>query len=368
MKKLYSRNVNGSVQVWWAEQSADSYTESYGQLEGKIVTTDPTICLPKNVGRANETLGEVQAVKEVAALYKKKLKTGYFEDIADIDKQQYVQVMLAKKFDDRKAKVVYPVIVQNKFNGARCVATKDGLFSRKGEQFLSCPHIEEDLASFFKHNPDAVLDGELLGIGFKEKLNETMSLIRRTANITPEHLAKTREMILYHTYDCYGFKGIEKSSAYPVRQAALDIAMFDTLYIRSVPSVLCCNEEEVMEYFQTLIDDNEEGAIVRLLNAPYENKRSSNLLKLKAEDDSEAEILDITEGTGNWAGTGKRITLKWNEKIFDATFKGTHEEAVVFLAEKEKWIGRTVTFLYNGKTAFGVPNYARVDINNCLKS
>lgn len=59
---------------------------------------------------------------------------------------------------------------------------------------------------------------------------------------------------------------------------------------------------------------------------------------------------------------------RWGGKVFDATFKGTHEEAVVFLAEKEKWIGRTVTFLYNNLTAFGVPNYARVDINNCIKS
>ncbi len=367
MKKLYSRTATGAVQVWWAEQDGDKYTQSYGQQHGAIVTTDPTVCLPKNVGRANETSGEAQAAKEVKALYTKKLKTGYFENIEDIDKLQYVEPMLAKKFDDRKAKVVYPVIVQNKYNGARCVATKDGLFSRKGEKFLSCPHIEEDLAPFFKHNPDAVLDGELLGVGCKEKLNETMSLIRRTANITPEHLAKTREMILYHTYDCYGFKGIEKSSTYPVRQAALDIAMFDTLYIRPVPSVLCCNEEEVMEHFQTLIDDNEEGAIVRVIDAPYENKRSSYLLKLKPEDDDEAIIRDITEGTGNWAGTGKRITLEWKGLTFDATFKGTYEEAVIFLYNKEFWIGRTVTFLYNGLTGLGVPNYARVDINNCLK-
>ena len=197
MNKLYSRNVNGSVQVWWAEQIGDSYTQSYGQLDGKIVTTEPTKCLPKNVGRANETSGEIQAAKEVEALIKKKLKNGYHKRLEDIDNFQYVQVMLAKKFEDRRDKIVYPVIVQNKFNGARCVATKEGLFSRKGEKFESVPHIREALESFFELNPDAVLDGELLALGMKEKLNETMSLVRRTVNITENHLNKSRELVRY---------------------------------------------------------------------------------------------------------------------------------------------------------------------------
>ncbi len=368
MKKLYSRTATGAVQVWWAEQDGDKYTQSYGQQHGAIVTTDPTVCLPKNVGRANETSGEAQAAKEVKALYTKKLKTGYFENIEDIDKLQYVEPMLAKKFDDRKAKVVYPVIVQNKYNGARCVATKDGLFSRKGEKFLSCPHIEESLASFFEKNPDAVLDGELLGTGFKDKLNETMSIIRRTVNITPEHYERSKELVRYHVYDGYGFAGVEKTTTYVTRQTAIDLVLEDKEFIVSVPSLVCHNEEEVMKYFKTLIDNNEEGAIVRVINSPYENKRSWNLLKLKPEDDDEAVIVDIMEGTGNWAGTGKIMTLLWRGKETDATFKGSHEEATLFLKEKDKWIGRTVTFLYNGFTGLGLPNYARVDINNCLKS
>lgn len=30
-------------------------------------------------------------------------------------------------------------------------------------------------------------------------------------------------------------------------------------------------------------------------------------------------------------------------------------------------IDRTVTFLYNGLTGLGTPNYARMDIKNCFK-
>lgn len=43
----------------------------------------------------------------------------------------------------------------------RCVATKNGLFTRKGEKYISVPHIEEALKPFFDKHPESVLDGEL---------------------------------------------------------------------------------------------------------------------------------------------------------------------------------------------------------------
>ena len=53
--------------------------------------------------------------------------------------------------------------------------------------------------------------------------------------------------------------------------------------------------------------------------------------------------------------------------ITDATFKGTMEDCAQFLVDRDKWIGREVTFLYNGLTGLGSPNYSRVDFKNCLK-
>ena len=83
--------------------------------------------------------------------------------------------------------------------------------------------------------------------------------------------------------------------------------------------------------------------------------------------DDEAVIVNILEGNGNWSKTGKIITLKWKGEVFNATFKGTYEDGVLFLKEKNRWIGKIVTFLYNNLTGLGVPNFARVDYRNCLK-
>ncbi len=160
---LYSRTSKGGVQTWKIEVTGNSYVMITGLIDGKKTTSKPTVVKGKNIGRANETTPEQQALSEARSKFDKKAKTGYFEDIAEIDNMAYVEPILANKYFERivKNKVVFPAIVQCKFNGARCIATKDGLTSRKGERYLTCPHIEESLKTFFARYPDAVLDGEL---------------------------------------------------------------------------------------------------------------------------------------------------------------------------------------------------------------
>jgi hypothetical protein len=74
------------------------------------------------------------------------------------------------------------------------------------------------------------------------------------------------------------------------------------------------------------------------------------LIKLKPFDDDEFVIVDIIDpGTGNWGGTGKIITLKAKDgKTFNGTFKGSFEDGVKLLKEKNKWIGKVVSCTYNG--------------------
>lgn len=366
---LYSRTSTGAVQEWTIFVDANEYFTEHGQQNGKIVRSSPTVCLPTNEGRSNHRNSREQADFEAKVAWDKKQKSGgYSTNIKDIDTQKFVEPMLAKKFLDRKNKVTYPCLSQTKFNGARCIATKNGLFTRKGEKFLNTQHIEESLVAFFEKFPDAILDGELMCEGYKQELNETMKLIRRTVNITQEQRDNSRKLVRYYIYDLYDCFGVKKTDCYAKRGASINLVTKENPYCLMVKSTICRNEQEVMDHFNLLINDNEEGSIVRLLNQPYENKRSSSLLKLKSEDDDEAVITNITEGIGNWAGTGKRISLKWKGIEFDATFKGTYEQAVEFLKNKDKWIGKKVTFLYNGLTGLGTPNYSRVDINNCIKS
>lgn len=373
---LFSRTSTGAVQQWTVQIDGNKFRVESGQTDGKKVLSEWTVCEPKNVGRANATTAIEQAISEAQAKWDKKMKTGYTTDIKKIDScTAYVEPMLAKDFEDYENKLDWKggLFVQNKYNGVRCVATFEGsevvLKSRKGEPWLSVPHINKDLEKFFEKFPDAVLDGELYNYDLRQKLNELTSIVRKNKpkSITPEVLKRSEEMVFFYIYDGYGF-GLDEDVAYSVRKNWInDNLPKHSKYYRKVHTDEVTSKVELDVIYNKYLSDGEEGAIIRVPSSSYENKRSKNLLKYKPEDDAEAMIVALIEGTGNWSGTAKTCTLKWNGKTFDATFKGSFEQGVDRLKNKKDWEGKTVTFLYTGLTGLGVPNYARIDPDNCFK-
>lgn len=377
-KKLYKRDSTGKIRVWWAQQFNDEYCFFSGINEGKIVQSKNTIVKPKNVGKTNETTSCEQARLEIEAKYTKQQKLGYTDDINKIDSaaKKFIKPMLAKNYKDYASKIDLSsgnYILQCKLNGHRCIATKDGLFTRKGEEYLSVPHISEALKPFFDKFTDAVLDGELFNEDLRQQLNELSKLIRKTKHITEEDLKNSAELVRYYVYDGYGMTcdgaTLDKKSKYEIRKKSIDrfIDGFNVDCITYVANYPVKSEEGFFKIYNQFIEDGHEGAMLRDLNSEYENKRSKYLLKIKPDDDSEAMIIDIIEGKGNWSGTAKTATLKWGDKEFDATFKGTQEQLSEILKNKQKWLDKEVTFLYNGLTGLHTPNFARIDVNNCFK-
>lgn len=367
---IYARGNNKKILTWSITVDGTTFSVTAGQQDGKKVTAKPTLCTPKNVGRSNATTAEDQALLEAEAKWEKKIKSGgYWENVDDIDKVTFIEPMLAKKLEDRRSKIDISkgLIVQLKFNGMRCIATKDGLFTRTGERYASVPHIEGSLISFFAMFPDAVLDGELFNMELREQLNEIAKLIRRTEHFTPEHFAKTEKLVRYYVYDGWGF-GAEESDPYKKRKLMIDTTNFSCPYIMPVEDEMVYSWEQLDAVYQTFVADNHEGAIARIPDSPYERKRTNNLLKIKPCLDDEFEIISIEEGQGNWSGVAKIVGLKTKDgKFFNATFKGTMAEALECLQNKSQWIGKIVTIQFNGMTGLNCPQYAQFDYKNCLK-
>lgn len=353
------------------EQDNGRYRTVSGLMNGELVTSEWTLAKPKNIGKSNETNVKEQASTEVESRYKKQRKLAYFDDLGKIDESRFVEPMLAKIYKNYKEDIDLSEgkwLLQCKFNGMRCIATKDGLFTRKGEKYLSCPHIEEALRLFFKSHPQAVLDGELFNHAYRQSLNEISKLVRKTVKITPNDIKRSRELVQYYIYDGYGF-GLDKERPYHERKKWIDTNVIGNYtHVAKVEDYHLKGSKDLDKHYESLVDEGHEGAILRRKDMKYEHKRSKNLLKVKPEDDDEGEILDIIEGEGNWSGTGKVIRLRWKDREFDATFKGTQAEATQFLKDRAKWVGKKVAFLYNGLTGLGTPNYARVDIKNCAKN
>lgn len=389
---LYARTSTGAIQVWWMEQEGNQFRSVSGQQDGIKTIAQWTTATAKNTGKINATSSEQQAVVEIQAKYDKQLKSnGYWSDIKDVDKDKFFQVMLAKSYGDYKEKLDWSkgIGVQIKYNGGRIVATKHGLFSRKGEKYVSIPHIEEGLEPFFNKFPDAVLDGEGFNYDLREKLNEIMKLLRKTVHVTKEDLEKSKDTIRFYIYDgfnlplCKDGQPISQTAGYVERKSAIDNAFFAPCFIDRYKDVvgqvktwIVYSEKELEELYKEFLKDKQEGAILRILDKPYENKRSKFLLKYKPIDTDEFRSISIQEGEGKFAGRVSTITYqridggfyKDGTDTFDATFKGTDNDArdLWQSGKYKELINEIQTIQYNGTTGYGKPNYARLDWDNYL--
>lgn len=355
---IFKRTSSGKVQIWYAEHEDGKYRTVSGQKHGKKTTADWTVCEAKNVGRSNETSPEQQAALEVKALYTKKLKLDYHEREKDIDIPKYLAPMLAKKYEGIKWDEHKAVFSQPKLDGIRCIATRKGLFTRKGEPIISCPHIEEAFRHLLSRQHDGVkLDGELYRHGVDL---QTIASCVRKQKPTGEDFARSEELIQYHVYDVPSLDSdfSSRASAYDgmINYSFTGDAEVYKDYIIPVRTIECKDQESLDAEHRHVIEENYEGQIVRL-EAPYENKRSKNLLKRKIFINEEFIVVDFEEGKGNWAGKAKKVYLEnpYAEGTFKAGIKGTMEYCADLLANKDEYVGIPATVKYIELTPDNVP-------------
>ena len=110
--------------------------------------------------------------------------------------------MLAHKFSEKRCDFNQPTYIQPKLDGVRCnIYLNDNkdivCFSRTGKQFMNLRHIEMSLRSFFKSQPDVVLDGELYNHKLKHDFEKIISLVRKQKP-TDEDRINAQHLIQFH--------------------------------------------------------------------------------------------------------------------------------------------------------------------------
>jgi DNA ligase-1 len=355
LETIYKKTKTGATQEWTIEVSDNKYRTHSGQVGGQITTNAWTVVYGKNEGKANGTTDNEQALKEAIAKRTKKLESGYFESITNIDTKQYFEPMLAAKWEDYKDKLTYPIYSQAKLDGIRCILTKDGMFSRNGKPIISAPHIFDSVKPLFETNPNLIFDGELYADKFANDFNKIVSLVKKTKP-TADDLKESKELIEYHIYDL-------PSSDKNFIQRAYDLAiLFETRselhpHCRIVETYKVPSEDVVTELYEKYVEEGYEGQMLRL-DGKYENKRSKNLLKHKSFVDEEYTILDICEGEGNRTGTAGYMVFQTAEgKPFKSNVKGTWDETAEMLKSKKELIGKQATIKYFNLTPDGIPRF-----------
>jgi DNA ligase-1 len=341
LSKLYSRSTTGKVCTWEIEINQNKYRTISGFDGMKLTTSEWTTCDAKSYCTAEE-----QALKEATAIHRKKMETGSFEDINQIDNKVFFEPMLAK--DYTKEKVNYPVYSQPKLDGIRCIVRVDGMWSRTGKKIISAPHIFESMKHLFEVDPNLIFDGELYADKFANDFNAICSLVKKTKP-TEHDLLESAKAIQYHIYDL------------PSHNANFSIRMEELSKI-NLPE--CCvvvltdfvkTESELMELYGKYVNDGYEGQMVRLDNK-YENKRSKYLLKHKSFVDKEYTILGVKEGVGKLEGKAGALIFDG----FESSINGNHQYLEEIWMRRNELIGKEATVKYFNLTPDGQPRFPKV--------
>lgn len=116
-------------------------------------------------------------------------------------------------------------------------------------------------------------------------------------------------------------------------------------------------QEMLDQLYADYIQDGYEGQMVRI-DAPYEQKRSKNLLKRKEFQDAEFTLIGLEEGLGNWAGYAKRAIFRLKDgREFGAGIRGSQEFCKALLNERDTHINKPATVRFFNYTPDGVPRF-----------
>jgi DNA ligase-1 len=348
LNTIYKKDVTGSIRVWYAEIGEGALEGHWrtvsGLLSGEKVASEWKFAVPKSQFNSQE-----QAIFEATAAMTKKLKIDYRKSIDNVDEKRhsFIKPMLAQRYVGWEG----PCYVQPKIDGMRCIANKDGLWTRLNNRIVSVPHIDAALEDFFNVYPEIILDGELYNHDLSDDFNTIMSLTKKTKP-TMEDLDKSARLIEYWIFDM--FDPNNPKLLFEERLDSIRSAGFDEPIVETITKEVLIEEDLNLNFIE-LLEHGYEGQMIRY-NKPYDQKRSSYLLKRKEYIDEEFALIDIQEGQGNWSGYAKIAECSMPDgRLFGAGIAGTQEFNLRLLKEKDKY--KSVTIKYFQLTPDGVPRF-----------
>ena len=310
LTELFKRDTKGKVRTWtvqygWDSDDVAGIRTISGLVDGEKITSVWNMSAPTNVGRSNARNTFEQAKFEAQAEWDKKNSKEYFADLKDIDSYENFKPMLAHDW----AKVQFEAgYTQPKLDGIRCLIDSRGMWTRAGKPINSCPHIWESVKSIFDTSPNIVLDGELYNHELKSDFQKIVSLVRKV-KCRPEEIAESAKLVEYHTYDMYDKDNTQLS--FKERQSLLS-DLVNGLNSNSMVVLVDTSKvwtfADIDKLYGQYTEAGYEGQMIRK-DAPYECKRSKNLLKRKEFITEEFKVVKVVEGQGAWTGYAKRFIL-----------------------------------------------------------
>lgn len=356
---LYKLNSTGNIQEWeiWTQ---DAIVHTVYGVSGGSMQNAAYVAEAKNFGRSNYTTAEEQATLEAQSKWEHQTKyNGYFETIEEAQKATNHRMpaggykpMKAHKYEDHKHKLSYPLCVQPKIDGMRCIAVRDNdivtLFASSGREIMNLQHIKTDLLWLMKDGD--VLDGELYCHGMP--LNQILSIVKREVN---QASIPEQSKILYHVFDLVDFE-LPFYKRHTKLAEMYEAKKWLCANVKKVNTQLVYTTAEAEKHYYTFIELGYEGMMYRNYHGLYQQKRSYDILKRKDFKEEEFLIVGVEDGKGNASGLAVNfICALPNGETFKAPINGTEEYRIDLFNDVTLWEGKYATVRFLNYSEYGVP-------------
>lgn len=228
-------------------------------------------------------------------------------------------VMLAEKYYDNMNKVEgKEFTITVKEDGNRIAIVKENgavrCFTRQGQEYDGLDDIVKAIEKTTAN--DFVIDGELMILNHKEIPSDQR--YKLTSKIVRKDGTKTGvKVIAFDLLTLKEFKQGKVDVKYRMRRKALESMLNDinSPYLEPVEILYQGNDISMIDkLLEEVTNKGEEGLMINLDEAPYECKRTKNLLKVKKFQTADLLITKIFEGDGNFKNMLGAIEVEFEHK------------------------------------------------------
>ena len=106
----------------------------------------------------------------------------------------------------------------------------------------------------------------------------------------------------------------------------------------------------IMKLLDEVTEQGEEGLMININSAPYECKRTKNLLKVKKMQTCDLRVIGFEEGEGKLKGTLGKIIVDYKGNEVGVGSGYSIEDRDYFWRNKEKLINRVIEIQYFEET------------------
>lgn len=228
--------------------------------------------------------------------------------------------------------------VSEKYDGIRACWNGRGLVTRSGAN-IAAPDW------FVANWPTTPLDGELwIGRG------EFETVVATVRDAIPDEAAWRR--VHYMVFDLPG-----DARPFTQRLTALQAMIQSSAspWLRAVPQWHVASAAQLMQQLEDVVAHGAEGLMLHRGDSRYRAGRSDDLLKLKPYEDAEARVIAHLPGKGKYTHMLGALRVQTADgRQFNLGSGFTDEQR-----RHPPAIGALVTYAFHGRTASGLPRFAR---------